>query len=94
MPSKQELKRLKQIYEEESTKILLYHDVVFEFVGYDSDVKTVYIREDVFSPQELTFVMLGDFEKRIKKEINSKWDVGIIFTDMETFEKETEDNNY
>tara|TARA_R100000808_G_C2111231_1_gene125234 strand:+ start:637 stop:921 length:285 start_codon:yes stop_codon:yes gene_type:complete len=94
MPSKQDLKRLKQIYEEESAKILLYHDVVFDYVGYDGDVETVYIREDEESPEELTFEMLSDFEKRIKKEINPRWYVGIMFTDLEAAEKELEDNNY
>ena len=94
MPSKQELKHLKEIYEEEAAKILLYHDVVFEYVGLDSEVETVYLREDQDSPEELTFEMLSDFEKRIKKEINPRWYVGIFYTDVKAFEKEVEDDSY
>ena len=94
MPSKQELKHLRQIFEEEAARILLYHDVIFDYAGFDSEVKIVFVREDQNSPEELTFEMLNNFEKRIKKEINSRWYVGIFFTDAEAYEKEVEDDTY
>lgn len=81
MATKEELKKLRKIYEEESAKIILYHDVVFDLLGFDSEVEIVFLREDEDSPEELTFEMVADFEKRIRDEINTRWYVGIFFTD-------------
>tara|TARA_Y100000034_G_scaffold80489_1_gene96572 strand:+ start:273 stop:554 length:282 start_codon:yes stop_codon:yes gene_type:complete len=91
MSSKFEIEQLKQIFKEESTKIVMDNDVIFNLVGYDSEVEIVFVEQNEDSPEELTFEMLREFEKRIKKEINSRWYVGIFYTDLEAAEKEKED---
>ena len=83
MATKKELRRLRQIYQEESTKILMNHDVVFRLLGLDSEIKIVFVEEDEHSPEEVTFEMLKDFETRFQKEISSRWRVGILYTDLE-----------
>ena len=83
MTSRQELDRLKQIYKEESIKILMDHDVIFHMKGLDSDIKIVFVEQDEYSPEEVTFEMLENFKQRIQKEINPAWYVGIFFTDIE-----------
>tara|TARA_R100000008_G_C3452343_1_gene99998 strand:- start:125 stop:424 length:300 start_codon:yes stop_codon:yes gene_type:complete len=79
---KQQIRRLKEIFEQEKNNILLYHDVEFHLSGFNSEIQVVFVQEDIYSPSELTFEMLKNFENRIKEEISSRWYVGISYTDM------------
>ena len=56
----------------------LYDNVEFDFCHYDGEVRTVYVREHVDSPNPVEFYMLETLQNRIQ-EINSRYRVGIIY---------------
>ena len=82
MPSRQELDRLKQIFDEECLNIMLEYDISMELMGYDSDTRIVFVREGEDSLEKITFKILNDFKKRIQQEISPDWLIGIFYTDI------------
>ena len=67
-----------RIVEEESLECLVEHDAVFEFKKYNSDIKTIFIRETEDSQRNVEFFMVQNLKRRLK-ELNSRYVVGIIY---------------
>jgi len=82
-----ETEQLKKIVEEAAIDAFISYNVEFDFHGYDRDVRTVYIKEHVSSPNSVEFYMLKEMEERIK-EINSRYNVGILYQEREKKEEE------
>ena len=90
MPSKEDLHKLKRIFEEEQEKLFLIHNIICELDQYDRDVRTVFVIEDESSGKPLTYELLSSFTQRIKEEINKKWCTSIRYTDVETWKNQRE----
>lgn len=84
-----DIKQLVEITKEESVECFINYNVEFDFCHYDGDVRTVYVREHINSPNSVEFYMLDNLLKRIQK-INPRYGVGIIFTEKS---KEADDFN-
>ncbi len=70
--------RIVDICKEESISCYISYNVEFDFCHYDGEVRTVYVREHVDSPNPVEFYMLETLQNRIQ-EINSRYRVGIIY---------------
>ena len=82
-----EIKQLKKIVNDASVEAFISYNVEFDFHGYDREVRTVYIKENVDSPNSVEFYMLEEMEEQIKK-INSRYSVGILYQERENKEEE------
>ena len=71
--------RAKKICKLESDKLYLQYDIDFSFDHYDSEVRTVYVRESVISRNPVTYEILQDLELEIRTQVNKKWIIGIIY---------------
>ncbi len=88
MPSKEDLEKLKDIFEEEQERLFLTQNIICELDGYDRDVRTVFIIEDEASEKPLTHELLKPFTQKIKEQINKNWDTSIKYTDIESWRKQ------
>ena len=75
---KTDIEKIMRIVEEESLECLVEHDAVFEFKKYNSDIKTIFIRETEDSEKNVEFFMIQNLKRRLK-ELNPRYVVGIIY---------------
>ena len=78
MSKKFELQQLKKIVEEFAIDAFIHYNVEFNFDGFDREVQTVYVREQISSPNSVEFYMLEEMAEKIK-QINPRYRVGIIY---------------
>ena len=74
---------VKAICKEESDKIYMERDIDFSYDHYDSEVHTVYVREALNTTNEVTFDSLRQISDRIKEEVDSRWQLGILYENTE-----------
>jgi len=84
-----EIELIKKVVDEESINAFIDFNVEFEFRSFDKEVQTVYVYENVESPNTVEFYMLENLSKRIK-EINPRYRTGIIFEEREPQEEDYE----
>tara|TARA_Y100001963_G_scaffold101412_1_gene139480 strand:- start:19 stop:294 length:276 start_codon:yes stop_codon:yes gene_type:complete len=82
-----ELEQIKRIVSDAAVDAFISYNVEFDFHGYDRDVRTVYVKEHVGSPNSVEFYMLKEMEEEIRK-INSRYSVGILYQEREKKEEE------
>lgn len=87
---KNELNLMQIITAEEATDCYLAYDVEFTFLHFDKEVQTLYVREDNKSANPVEFFMLNNLEERLR-EINPRYQVGIIFEEKEASSEEFEE---
>jgi hypothetical protein len=84
---KLEIEQIKKIVSDTAIEAFISYNVEFDFHDYDKEVRTVYIKESVDSPNSVEFYMLTEMEEQIKK-INRRYSVGIIYQERENKEEE------
>ena len=81
-----ELKLIKKIVKEEATDAFIDYNVEFDFLELDKEVQTIYVFENRESQNSVEFYMLENLSKRIK-EINPRYQVGIMYEEKATEEE-------
>ena len=84
---KLEIEQIKKIVNDAAVDAFISYNVEFDFHGYDREVRTVYVKESVDSPNSVEFYMLEAMEEQIK-EINRRYSVGILYQERENKEEE------
>ena len=82
---------VKTICKEESDKIYMERDMDFSYDHYDSEVRTIYVREAPDTTNEVTFDSLKQISIRIKEEIDDRWQLGILHENTEMMHNEESD---
>ena len=83
---KAQIERAKKICKNESDKLYLEYDVDFSFDHFDGEVRTLYVRESNISNNPVIYELLEDLGKEIKTKVNKKWNIGIIYEEVDLYE--------
>ena len=84
---KLEIQQIKKIVDDAAIEAFISYNVEFDFHGYDREVRTVYVKEHISSPNSLEFYMLENLEEQIK-QINPRYSVGILYQEREKKEED------
>lgn len=83
---KAQIVRAKKICKNESDKLYLEYDVDFSFDHLDEGLRILYVRESNISNNPVTYEALEDLSKEIKTKVNKKWNIGIIYEEVDLYE--------
>jgi hypothetical protein len=85
---KEKLTSAEKLINEESTKLYEKEKIRYEFDHYSGEIRLVFVKQTVFSGGILTHTMLQPMVKRLK-EIDRKWQVGIMLRGASRVEDKT-----
>ena len=83
---KVQISRAKKICKNESDKLYLEYDVDFSFDHFDGELRILYVRESNISNNPVTYEALEDLSEEIKTKVNKKWNIGIIYEEVDLYE--------
>ncbi len=78
MEFKEQLELAKYMCEDALGLLYISEDVDVEYHHYDGEVETIFLKENPKTVNRVEFYMIRDLEKRIQKEVNKRWIIGII----------------
>ncbi len=90
---KEEIILAERICTDACNAIYLEYDIDLIFDHYDDEVKTIYLRERDHSANPSNFLVVQDLEEEIKRRINKKWKIGILFNDYRHSDYNDEEEN-
>jgi hypothetical protein len=84
---KTRIKLFEDIVAEAALDAAVLYNVKYEFHDYSSEVQTVYVVEREDTQQSVEFFMLEELEKKLK-ELDPRYQVGIIYEEVPTEDQE------
>ena len=75
---KKMLKKVKIIGKEECDKLYMEEDIDVQYHHYSPDVKTIFLKENRNTKVRVTHEAVKHIAKRIQKEVNPRWNLGLL----------------
>jgi hypothetical protein len=82
---KDKLEKVKSICEEECNTLYLEKDIDVAYHHYSDETQTVFLRENPKTMVRVTHSDVKHLEKRIRKEVDKRWLVGLLVSRPEMF---------
>ncbi len=86
MINKDDIKQVMQWSEEHGEYCSKKWNVFFEFLEYDPEVQTFYVKDLQASGNYLQFNHLHELEKKIQVNLGDRYKVGIIYEDFSAYQ--------
>ena len=77
---KRKLKLVKKICAEECDLLYLNEDIDVAYDHFSPEVKTIFLRENPKTNVRVTHKAVKHIAKRIQKEVNDRWNLGLLVT--------------
>jgi hypothetical protein len=85
MTFKEQLKLAKQYCDDALGILYMTKDVDAEYDHYDSEVQTIFLKENPDTVIRIEFHMIRNLEKKIQQDINKRWTIGILIEEAPNF---------
>ena len=72
------LKNVRKICKEECETLFLEKDIDVKYDHYSHEVKTIFLRENSETRVRVTHEAVKHIAKRIRKEVNPRWNLGLL----------------